>query len=166
MVHHEYPVYKLILYWLVHITWGIITFIAGSAVALVMLISGHKPRRFGYSVCFITKWMSACGFSIGPFFFIAQDCEQSHQMYEHEHGHGLQTLWWGPLMIFVISLPSAIRFSYREKARKRMCKKLLENKITPEEYNTWLRERPGYDDIWFEAQATKLGKKYFQFYAV
>lgn len=36
---------KLILFWFVHCTWGIIMTLVGSVGALVMLVTGHKPKN-------------------------------------------------------------------------------------------------------------------------
>ena len=62
-------------------------------------------------------------------------------MLYHESGHGIQNLLFGPLMPFVVSIPSAIRYWYREylmKVKKIKCWNL-----------------PDYDSIWFEGTATK-----------
>ena len=64
----------------------------------------------------------------------------------HEYGHGIQNLWWGPLFLFVIAIPSAIRYWWRIFYRKFI-------------YPKNRKKLPAYDDIWFEGQATKLGKK-------
>lgn len=131
---------KIILYWLIHITWGFPTFLYGSLITLYMLLTMHKPHIFGFGVYFVSKKLYNCGFEAGPFFVISKDCENSLPLKQHEHGHGLQTLWWGPLTLFVITIPSMIRFNYRRIKHKTY---------------------PPYDSIWFEGQATKLGKKYF-----
>jgi hypothetical protein len=36
----------------------------------------------------------------------------------HECGHGLQNCIWGPLFPFVIAIPSAVRYWYREFLHK------------------------------------------------
>ena len=57
----------------------------------------------------------------------------------HECGHGIQNCIWGPLMIFVVCIPSATRYWYREFKYHR-------KGLTPP---------TKYDDIWFEGQATR-----------
>ena len=61
----------------------------------------------------------------------------------HEAGHGIQNLWWGPLMLFVICIPSAIRYWYQTIAMKK-------GKVFPSDW---------YERAWFESQADRLGAK-------
>ena len=84
------------------------------------------------------------GVELGCFFL----CDNSADEYilAHESGHGLQNCLWGPLMPFVICIPSAIRYWYREFIWH----------FNKEKFN----KLPEYDAIWFEVQATKWGKKY------
>jgi hypothetical protein len=57
----------------------------------------------------------------------------------------LQNLIWGPLFPFVIAIPSAIRYWYRELKY----------------YRKGLYPDTDYDSIWFEGQATKWGNKVY-----
>ena len=71
--------------------------------------------------------------------FFLTDTSDSYHVKCHEYGHSLQNCLWGPIGIFVITIPSAIRywvFHFREKFGKK---------------------NPSYDSIWFEGQATKWG---------
>ena len=88
--------------------------LVGSFVALGLIVTGHKPYRFHYNIYFIIKSLHGCGTEFGPFFIVSEDCKDSLHMKQHEAGHGLQNLWWGPLMPFVVCLPSAFRFWLRE----------------------------------------------------
>ena len=134
---------KKILYWIVSLTWGgLMTFI-GLIVALVLLVTGHKPYRFGYTFYFKVG-KSWGGLELGGLFIT--DSNPSLHTLCHEHGHGLQNLWWGPLFPFVIGIPSAIRYWYRE------IKYYKKGKQPP----------TTYDSIWFEGQASRLGEKYFK----
>ena len=56
---------------------------------------------------------------------------------------GLQNIIWGPLMLFVISIPSLIRFWYIRYLYKK-CKSNI----------------PDYYSIWFEEQASRWGKEH------
>ena len=67
--------------------------------------------------------------------------EKNYSVVPHEYGHSIQNLWWGWLMPFVICIPSAVRYWYREIR-----------------YAIGKPPKTKYDDIWFEGQATKLGK--------
>lgn len=60
---------------------------------------------------------------------------------KYKQGHGIQNYYFGPFMIFIVFIPSAIRYWYRE-----IIKKINSNKALSE-----------YDSIWFEKQATDLG---------
>lgn len=134
---------KKILYWIISLTWGgLMTFI-GLIVALVLLVTGHKPYRFGYTFYFKVG-KSWGGLELGGLFIT--DSNPSLHTLCHEHGHGLQNLWWGPLFPFVIGIPSAIRYWYRE------IKYYKKGKQPP----------TTYDSIWFEGQASRLGEKYFK----
>ena len=134
---------KKILYWIVSLTWGgLMTFI-GFIIALVLLATGHKPYKFGYTFYFKVG-KSWGGLELGGLFIT--DSNPSLHTLCHEHGHGLQNLWWGPLFPFVIGIPSAIRYWYRE------IKYYRKGKQPP----------TTYDSIWFEGQASRLGEKYFK----
>ena len=78
-------------------------------------------------------------------FFLCDETAPEHTL-QHEAGHGLQNCIWGPLMPFVICIPSAIRYWYRTYTYK----------TNPDKYWTL----PDYDAVWFEGQATKWGENY------
>lgn len=109
---------KLILFWLVHCTWGIIMTLVGSVGALVMLVTGHKPKKHGYSIYFVTGhgWGGVC---LGPFFFVSDDCDDIDSK-THEAGHSLfQAMTMGPLFPFIVGIPSMLRyylFDYKTKS--------------------------------------------------
>ena len=136
--------FKAILFWLASCTWGILMTLFGAIVALALLISGHKPKTFHYLVYFEVGngWG---GFEAGPFFVANKGV--GLYLKQHEAGHGLQNIMLGPLMPFLVSIPSAIRYWYREIV-------VRTGKKNPDEL-------PPYDSIWFEGWATKLGEKYF-----
>ena len=133
---------KRILFYIISFTWcGIMTTI-GLVVLLVTLPFGKFGVYHGRIYKRIGKNWG--GVELGCFFL----CDNSADEYilAHESGHGLQNCLWGPLMPFVICIPSAIRYWYREFIWH--CNKEKFNKL------------PEYDAIWFEGQATKWGKKY------
>ena len=124
-------------FYLLSFTWGLPLNLIGFIVALVMLCTGHKPRKWGYCYYFEVgeNWG---GLEFGVFFLVNKN--PSNHVRNHEFGHGIQNCYWGPLMPFVICIPSAIRYQYRN-----------------------IRSRRGYinttkyDDFWAEGQATKWG---------
>lgn len=132
-----------IFYWIVSLTWGCVMSVIGLVAALFLLLTGHKPTLFGNTFYFKVgkNWG---GLNLGPV-FITDSTPSLHTLC-HEHGHGLQNLWWGPLFPFVIGIPSAIRYWYRE------IKYYKKGKQPP----------TTYDSIWFEGQASELGEKYFK----
>ena len=85
------------------------------------------------------------GVSLGIVYFV--DRSNSYRLHTHELGHTIQSMYWGPLFIFVIAIPSFIRYHYREYIRRTNTEKF--------------RNLPHYDAIWFEGQATSLGEKHF-----
>lgn len=104
---------KKIIFWLLSFTWGLPVTLVGALVAIVLLITGHKPHRFYQNVYFCFG-KGGWGFEAGPFFFLSTDAADSLYMKQHESGHGLQNIMFGPLMPFLVSIPSCIRFWYRE----------------------------------------------------
>lgn len=89
----------------------------GAVVALVLMISGYKPKRHAGSIYF-NVGRSWGGAELGLFFLT--DDQDSDSVKDHEFGHSLQNCLWGPLMPFVISLPSAARYWLREFKTRHM----------------------------------------------
>ena len=133
---------KRILFYIISLTWGGIMTAIGLVVLLVTLPFGKFGIYHGRIYKRIGKNWG--GVELGCFFL----CDNSADEYilAHESGHGLQNCLWGPLMPFVICIPSAIRYWYREFIWH----------FNKEKFN----KLPEYDAIWFEGQATKWGKKY------
>ncbi len=123
-------------------TWGLPVNLGGAVMALGMLATGHKPKRFGNCVHFEAgrNWG---GGSLGVFLFTCTNASQ--RLKEHEHGHSIQNCFYGPLMPFVVNLPSSARYWYRRAVHA----------VRPE------KRLPPYDSIWFEGEATRLGHAFF-----
>lgn len=131
------------LYYLLQFTWGIVMNVLGVLVFAVLIIFGRKrPKKFK-NCWYIVVGKNWGGLELGTFFLIDQNEHLSTKY--HESGHGLQNIVWGPLFLFVIWIPSAIRYQYRELKYHR------KGKNPPTDY----------DDIWFEGQATNWGHKYY-----
>ena len=134
---------KKFLYYFLSFTWGLPLTLAGCIVALVLTIAGKKSKKFGL-VRYFTIGKNWGGLELGVFFLT--DPHENYKTKCHEFGHSLQNCIWGPLMIFVICLPSVIRYWYREL-----------------KYNRKGKNPPTkYDDIWFEGQATEWGTKVYE----
>lgn len=132
------------LFYLIQFTWGILMNLIGLLVSIFMLITFHKPHRIGPSFYFVCRNLEGFGFEIGIFFVVGADSEDKY-IITHEAGHGIQNMIFGPFMLFIVSIPSTIRYWYREIKY----------------YNKGLEPTVDYDAIWFEGQATRLGNKYY-----
>lgn len=126
---------SVFLFYLLSFTWGLPVTLAGCIAAFFVRLCGVRPERVGYCFCFRVGegWG---GFSLGIFIFT--DKEATEKTLWHEHGHGLQNCVFGPLMPFIVSIPSAVRY---------WCRRLKKNK-------TALKP---YESAWFESQATRVG---------
>lgn len=134
---------KIVLFWIISLTWGLINSIVGLLTALVLIICGHKPQLLYGRIVFNVGYHWG-GVSLGPV-IVTQNYVTLHTTL-HELGHSIQHLIWGPLFFIVIGIPSAIRYHYRNYIRKKKPQK----------------ELPDYDATWFEGQATAWGNKYFK----
>jgi hypothetical protein len=106
-------------------------------VLLVLMAAGKRPKRFGY--CYHVEIGKGWGgLELGVVFLTSAN--PSFHTKCHEHGHALQNCYFGPLMPFIVCIPSAARYWYREIRRRigKPCK-------------------TDYDSIWFEGQATEWG---------
>lgn len=133
---------KRFLFYFLNLTWGLPLNIVGGLVAVVLLLAGKKPKRWGDCFYFEVgeNWG---GLELGIFFLTSKN--PSIHTRNHEHGHAIQNCFFGVFMPFIVSIPSAIRYWYRRIRTK----KGLVNKTA-------------YSDIWFEKQADILGKKYIK----
>jgi hypothetical protein len=125
------------LYYLLQFTWGLPMNIAGALVALVLVCHRKKAYRYGWNYCF--ELPVNFGLELG-IFFIAPINGSKHTK-DHEHGHAIQNIYFGPFCVGMVSIPSAARFWIREI--QYMVKKPPKTK---------------YDDAWFEGQASKSGE--------
>ena len=71
----------------------------------IMVIKVNKGNFIG----------SAC-FSCGPIIFVTPNCDEN--IIKHETGHSVQSLMFGPLFHFVVSLPSIVQFWIRRIKHK------------------------------------------------
>lgn len=122
-------------FYLLSFTWGILTTLPGCIVALLLMLFGKRPKKWGYDYYF-ELGSGHSGASMGIFFFTGKNPPVS--LKNHELGHSLQNCRFGPLMPLLVNLPSTLRFWYRKLTKR--CK-------TP------------YDSVWFEGQATRLGNE-------
>lgn len=139
------------LYYILNFTWGLLANIVGSLVFLCLLpwrLAAKKNTFFGAvesDVAFYTHSVGEVryywGFSLGVFIFICMAGSNLQSLKAHEVGHTCQNAILGPLDLFVVEIPSAIRYWHRLSLERRG--KALQT---------------AYDDIWFEGSATKIGE--------
>lgn len=137
---------KGVVFWVLSLTWGLLMTLIGAFIALGCIIAEKEPKIFNHTIYFVFGHGS-WGFSCGAFFFLSKDCEDNFEMKLHESGHCYQNIMLGVFMPFIVSIPSMVRFYYRDWLVKTKRKKYY--------------ELPPYDNAWFENWATKLGKKCF-----
>lgn len=135
------------LFYFLSFTWGLPMTLFGCLGAITFLILGHRPYRYGYCCCFEVGngWG---GLNLGPIIIVSKNSSDHTKM--HESGHSIQNCWLGPLMLFIVGLPSVVRYWYREWLVRSGRKKSY--------------ELPEYDAVWYEGQASALGYKFINFY--
>ena len=129
-----------IQFWVLSCSWGIVMTLVGFVTTLVLLVTGHKPKRNQYSWYFEIG-ESWGGLELGCMCLTSKNPSQ-HTL-NHEFGHQIQNCIYGPFMI-CISIASAIRYHYRNWIKK---------------HKPTINLSP-YDSIWFEGEATKIGDYY------
>lgn len=145
----KFVIFDRVIFYFLSFTWGSLSSIIGLLMMIPFLIIGKvktfSGRLYGiFPKIFGKDW----GFAIGCFYFVANNekdiCELNIGLHTHECGHGIQNIIFGPLMPFLVLIPSMIRYWYREIKIKKGKGEFL---------------KP-YDCIWFEAQASYYGRKY------
>lgn len=134
--------YPWLIYFL-NYTWGILMTIVGWLVYFFCLIFlpnkiDHKEHFMHNHILFIGKNWG--GFSIGMDSVIANNMSETHTQHVrcHETGHTFHNAILGPFAIFLVYIPSVIRY-YRKK------------------YDN-------YDDAWYESSASEIGEEYCRYY--
>lgn len=133
---------KRLIYYILQFTWNLLTNILGLITFLVLVLTRHEVKMFGPNIVTIVG-KSWGGLSLGIFIFTGENSKNNFRLLAHEFGHSLQGLILGPLWLFLVGIPSSIRYNYRN---------IVSNK----------KQLPPYDSIWFEGTATKYGLKYAQ----
>ena len=125
---------KTFLFYFFSLTWGLPMTLFGALTALALVIFGHKPKLWRGCIYFEVG-KSWGGLEMGLFFLVHRGA--SAHLKNHEFGHGIQNCILGPLMPFLVSVPSAIRYWYRK----------------------FREPQTEYDSIWFERWASRLGEE-------
>ena len=92
--------------------------IIGALFLLIFLHSDIQPYKNTYNG--ITVWKVEHSFrtcwSLGPFIFTAR--KQKDDLFRHESGHSVQSIFLGPLFLFVVGIPSAILLGIKRNKGK------------------------------------------------
>lgn len=121
-------------------TWGLPMTLLGLVAALILRAAGYKPTRWGGCRVF-TVGEAWGGVNLGIVSIVSGTSGEFTKT--HEFGHAVQNCKYGILMPFIVAIPSAIRYWYREIR-----------------YQLGYKEKTDYYDIWFEDEANRLGNKY------
>lgn len=135
------------LYYILNYTWGIITTLVGWIVlGFVRLFLRNKVVDYGkFGPChYAMLGNNWGGLELGTNFVLADGMRAEWTLHtkQHEMGHTFQNAIWGPLAIFLIFIPSCIRY-WLDRAGK---------------------VKKDYDAIWFEGNASTIGSEYYNNY--
>jgi len=132
-------VIKTALYWIWHLSWGIIQTTAGFILFVICSAKGGKHRIYRGAV--VTSWKKPESASVGPFLFLSDSLAGGYyeRVLAHEFGHSVQSLILGPLYLPAVGLPSYLWCNLR--------------------YFRFLRQRTGrsYYSVYPENWADRLG---------
>jgi hypothetical protein len=135
-----------IVFYLLSFTWGLPFTLLGCIAALILVLMGYRPKKWGYCYYFeLGKRWGGCDLGI----FFLKDSRDSASLKSHEHGHAVQNCYLGFFMIPIVAIPSLIRSRYRDYL-------ITHKKVAP-------KTLPPYDSIWFEGQATRLGNEIVEY---
>ncbi len=129
------------LFYILSCIWGLPMTFIGFCASGMLKKRGYKSEKHGW--CYYYE----CGHGWGGVnlgLVCITSVGASEHTKNHEHGHALQNCIWGPLMPFVIAIPSAIRYWVRKSQAKKG------------------QQLEDYDAIWFEGQATKWGDAFMK----
>ena len=135
------------LYHLLNYTWGIIMTLIGWIVLGFVRVFLRKKvvehGKFGpcHYIMLFDKWG---GLELGTNFLLANNMGKEWTLHtkQHETGHTFQNALLGPLAIFLIFIPSAIRYWL----------------------TTFGKIDSPYDLMWFEGSASTIGEEYYNNY--
>lgn len=121
-------------------TWGLAMTLIGYVVRIILACCKIHGKGYGVARCYVVgKYWG--GVSLGTTILISEYSDE--ETIAHEIGHTIQNARWGLLFPFVIAIPSAIRYHYRNYL-----------------YRKGAEPKTEYNAIWFEAQASALGETF------
>lgn len=137
-------------YWILQLTWGFLMTFVGLVVTLFILIFMRKKARFhrnGFS-WIIEIGGNWGGLELGAMALCGNYSITNKYWYQHtrrhEFGHTIQNIIFGPFYLFVVGIPSAIRYWYQHFEQKKG------RYFAPNWYDCY---------AWFEYLASSWGSK-------
>lgn len=134
-----------VLYYILNLTWGLPLTLLGYILTLIMLPGTLEIKKYNYiyGVQLMVGRFDECswGFEMGTCFFTSLGGYKYTDLKAHEFGHTCQNAILGPFQLFLVTIPSIIRFWWRRYLTKKG-KTLKTN----------------YDEIWFERSASDIGQ--------
>ena len=131
---------KKSIFLILSFTWGLSLTICGCLAGIFLLATGHRPQKWGMGWFFAVGRSKWGGLNLGPIFLCQRNASDNLKC--HEHGHGIQNCFMGPLILPLVLLSAA---RYHDRERRAMRGEVL---------------KP-YDAWWFEGQATSLGTRQY-----
>lgn len=129
-----------VIYYILNFTWGLLLTLVGFLLMFILLPFG-RVKRYGYTLYLELRKDYGAGFSIGTVFFTSSHPGRS--LKEHEFGHTVQNAILGPFTLLLVSVPSMLRYWYRQFL-----------------YSHGKYPKREYDSVWFEGTATSIGHSY------
>ena len=132
---------KRILYVLWQWSWGLPQNLVGLCFFLYYRAKGC--RNFSYQGARVTIWTNPSGsMSMGRYLFLEPHwTPQDHRLLAHEYGHTIQSLFFGPLYLLIVGLPSILWAGLPRFQRMRRTGKRSYYSVYPEKGATRLGER-------------------------
>lgn len=147
----EFLMKHMWLYYILNYTWGLLAVIFGWIVIGFLYIFFRKKivNHGKFGPChYVTIFDNWGGLELGINFILADKMGAYWTLHtkQHECGHTFQNAIYGPFAIFMVYLPSAIRY-WQQTIRQKQGKS----------------NKP-YDLIWFEGSASAIGEIYYENY--
>lgn len=100
--------FKLVLYYVLQWTWGILQNLIGLAMRCYILAKDRNKDSFRFFGAQVTEWTQGHGsMGMGMFIFYGhKGARDEKEVLVHEYGHTWQSAVLGPLYLLVIGLPS------------------------------------------------------------
>ena len=96
------------LFYLIQFTWGLPQNLVGLGFFLFYRLRGCP--HFSYQGAVVTIWTNPTGsMSMGRYLFLEPSwTPKDHDLLAHEYGHTIQSLFFGPLYLLTVGLPSVL----------------------------------------------------------